>query len=75
MTKKTKSIIEAEWARQQAIMAEAEVAWRERWESISCPFKKVIDLNSPSFKAQRERILAPWREARAAMVAIRSKST
>lgn len=59
--------LQVEYSRQQEHLAKAEALWRERWDSISDPFHKVLDMNSPAFRAEREAVLAPWRSARAAL--------
>lgn len=61
------SALQAEYAKQQDNLSKHEALWRERWDSISDPFHKVEDMNSPAFRAQREAVLAPWRAARAAL--------
>jgi hypothetical protein len=66
--------LQTEFTRQQEILAKAEVSWRERWDFISSPFLKVQDMNSPAFRAEREAVLGPWREARAALDKARQRA-
>lgn len=66
--------LQLNWERQQATLAMHEKLWRERWDSISSPFLRVLDMNSPEFKAEREKVMTPWHEARAALASRKSKT-
>lgn len=66
--------LQLELERQQTNLNKHEILWRERWDAISSPFLKVQDLNSRTFRAQREAVLGPWRSARAALASARNKT-